>query len=211
MPILEIKTLSATRSLVLWNMTESLDHLLDMISLNAAEKGTLKSIKNEIKQKEWLTGRLAIRELAVSMGLNYKGVSKNEFGKPYLEQNNGEISLSHSYPYVAAIYDRQTEVGVDLEQPTPKLKLIAKKFLSDSERNYVGGNITKLCIYWCAKEALYKIYGKRGLIFKENLLIRPFELSSDGVISGSIIVNKVEKKYNLQYNVKQGFVLVYNV
>ena len=211
MPILEIRKVSAGRSVALWHITEELPDLLEGSRLNKEEQAYFASVKNEIKQKEWLSGRLTVRALLDQLNIPYQGMQKNEQGKPILTEADGEISLTHSYPYAAAIYDEEHEVGIDLEQPTPKLKLIARKFLSDRELEFAKEDITRLCIYWCAKEALYKIYSKRGLIFKENLFIQPFDPQKEGLISGSIIVNGNKKKYNLQYIVEQDHVLVYNV
>lgn len=211
MPILEIRKLSSSRSIALWKITEDIDTLFRQCMLKAEEIHLLKSYKSKIKQKEWLTGRLTIQTLLELLNQNYQGIKKNGDGKPVLSLRNGEISITHSYPYVAAIYDKHENVGIDIEQPTPKLRLIAKKFLSDSELEFTQNDLIRLCICWCAKEALYKIYSKKGLRFRENLFINEFEPKSEGVISGSIIANNTEKKYNLQYSVEQDYVLVYNV
>ena len=183
----------------------------ETLRLNDDEMAVLKTMTIEKKQKEWICARLTIKVLLQSKGLSYHGTFNNEYGKPILSKVTGEVSLSHSYPYVAAIYDVQDDVGIDLEHPKPKLAVISKKFMSPSELKAAGTNLTKLCIYWSAKEVLYKIYSHRGLIFKENLRIEPFELQQQGRITGSIIVNKEEKKYNLHYCVNQEYVLVYNV
>ncbi|MEM7108590.1 MAG: 4'-phosphopantetheinyl transferase superfamily protein [Bacteroidota bacterium] len=211
MPIVEIKKISISRSLVIWNIAESVEQLKCMIVLSPTETITLESIRSEVKKKEWLAGRIAAKELLISKGINFNGLLNNEYGKPILKEGTGEVSLSHSYPYVVAIHDDAEEVGIDLEQPTPKLKAISRKFLRDVELKSANNNITKLCVYWSAKEALYKIHSQRGLIFKENLWVEPFELHSEGTICGRITVNKVEKKYKLHYSVNQDYVLVYNL
>ncbi|MEM1407978.1 MAG: 4'-phosphopantetheinyl transferase superfamily protein [Bacteroidota bacterium] len=211
MPILEIRKLSSSRSIALWKIAEDIDALFMQCMPNTEDLHILKSYKSKIKQKEWLAGRLTIQTLLESLNQNYQGIRKNRDGKPVLALRNGEISITHSYPYVAVMYDRHEDVGIDLERPTSKLKLIAKKFLSDSELEFAENDLIRLCICWCAKEALYKIYSKKGLIFRENLIINEFEPKTEGVISGSIIANNTEKKYNLQYNVEQDYVLVYNV
>lgn len=211
MPIQEIKTLSNSRSVAIWHITEHYEALLKASTLSENELVFLKSFKSEVKRKEWLAGRLAIKGLIESIGIDYQGIKKTDYGKPLLIAQNGEISLSHSFPYVAVIYDSTDQVGIDLEQPTPKLRRIAKRFLSIQEQGFAGDSTTQLCICWCAKETLYKIYSLKGLIFKENLVLEPFKTAAKGIISGSIIVNNTEKKYNLQYIVNEHYVLTYNV
>ncbi len=162
------------------------------------------------KRLEWLAGRLLIRELLQSVNLQFNGIVKDEYGKPFLKNLPHHISLSHSYPYVAAIIDSEKTVGIDLEQPKEKLLRIAPRILAKDELADAGDNMTKHCVYWCAKEALIKVYGKKDLIFAENLLIRPFTLEKEGNITGRIIVGNTETTIPLQYKIFKDFVVAFN-
>ncbi|MEJ0056853.1 MAG: 4'-phosphopantetheinyl transferase superfamily protein [Bacteroidota bacterium] len=166
-------------------------------------------IINEQKQLEWLTGRALIKTLAESLGLKYNGLNKDEFGKPFLNSHPHHISLSHSYPHVVAQIDRTSPVGIDLEQPKEKLRTIAHRVFSAGEVKDAGNDIIKLCIYWCAKEALYKFYGKRNLLFTDHLKVMPFTLSLSGSIEGKIQLPENEILVPLQYLVMKEFVIVY--
>jgi hypothetical protein len=73
-----------------------------------------------------------------------------------------------------------------------------------------GNDETKHCIYWCAKESLVKIYGKKDLVFAENLEIMPFNLKTAGDITGKIIINDTKTTVPLYYQVYTGFVVVFN-
>ena len=42
-----------------------------------------------------------------------------------------------------------------------------------------GSDLEKLCKFWTGKEVLYKIYGRKKLIFKENMEITQVPGSSD--------------------------------
>jgi hypothetical protein len=42
-----------------------------------------------------------------------------------------------------------------------------------SEISWVSDDLEKATILWSAKEALYKLYGKRKVDFKENLFLVP--------------------------------------
>lgn len=162
------------------------------------------------KRLEWLAGKLLIRELLQSINLPFNGIVKNEYGKPFLKNLPHHISLSHSYPYVAAIIDSEKTVGIDLEQPKEKLLRIAPRILATSELADAGDDLTKHCVYWCAKEALIKVYGKKDLTFAENLIISPFQLEKEGNITGRIIVGNSETTIPLQYKIFKDFVVAFN-
>lgn len=167
-------------------------------------------IHNPQKRLEFLAGRVLLKELLKGFGHDFFGLRKDEFGKPYLNRYPYHISLSHSYPYVAAIIDKDKPVGIDLEQPKEKLLKIAPRVLSKEEFEDAGTDVEKHCIYWCAKEALVKIHGKKDLIFAENMKIGPFSKEKQGKIIGNIIVNTVATAIPLQYFIHENFVVVLN-
>lgn len=164
-------------------------------------------VVNPSKRLEFLAGRALVSELLQHWNLPYERLTKDPYGKPYLGGSSIHLSLSHSYPYVAAILHRSKNVGIDLEQPKQKLLRIAPRVLHADELRNAGDNVIKHCIYWCAKEALIKIYGKKDLIFSENLLVAPFELQSRGYLIGRIIANNVETAIPLEYIVYDNFVV----
>jgi len=144
------------------------------------------------------------------MNIPFKGVLRDENGKPCLIDSTAEVSLSHSFPYVAAIIDRSEPVGIDLEQPKDKLRKIAPRFLNDEELQFVGDDIKTICIHWCAKETLYKIYSQRGLPFREGMRIEPFELRDSDLFIGNILVNGSVKRYTLRYIIAADHILTFN-
>lgn len=166
------------------------------------------AIANPFKRLEFLAGRVLIKSLLKNWNVDYNGLTKDEFGKPFLADSDIQISLSHSYPYVAAIIHRHKKVGIDLEQPKDKLLRIAPRVLAERELKDAGNDIVKNCVYWCAKEALIKIYGKKDLILAKNLLITPFLLSSEGYLIGRILANNSETAIPLHYIVYENFVVV---
>jgi phosphopantetheinyl transferase len=168
------------------------------------------NITNPFKRLEFLAGRVLLKELAQIFGLDFQGLIKDNFGKPFLKNHDFQISLSHSFPYVAAVIHRSLPVGIDLEQPKEKLLRIGPRVLHREELQDAGQDIIKHCIYWCAKEALVKIHGKKDLIFSENLLIDPFSREKEGQLVGRIIVNTIETTIILRYFVFDKFVVVLN-
>jgi phosphopantetheinyl transferase len=143
--------------------------------------------------------------------LNYPGIVKDEFGKPFLKGLPNQISLSNSFPYVAVQVHPGQSVGIDLEQPRPKLFSVMQRVLTDSEWKDGANNLKKLCIYWCAKEAMYKIYGKRSLIFTEQILIKPFSLGTQGIVEGSIHDELETREITLNYSIEPQYILVTTV
>lgn len=211
MPLKKLEKISSTRLVAIWEITETEDTLHHLIDPRKDSLEDLDIMKVLNKKLEWLAARVLIKRMAQCLQINYDGLSKNEDGKPLLNQNNSELSITHSYPYVAAIIDQQAAVGIDLEQPKEKLIKIASKFCSEDELAFASGDVRQLCVLWSAKEALYKIYSKRGLIFNEHLIVTPFKLEPAGTITGSIAVNESIKSYKLHYTVNDNFVLVYNL
>ncbi|TRX53795.1 4'-phosphopantetheinyl transferase superfamily protein [Fulvivirga sp. M361] len=212
MPLIRIERVTENRLVALWKITESYEWFVKELQPPVENLELIGSYRSEHKKMEWLAGRLTVKRLMENAGLSYHGISKNYDGKPLLSEASAEISLTHSYPYVAAILDTaQNEVGIDLEQPKDTLRRIAHKFLNEPEKKFVNNNLNKLCICWCVKESLYKIYSKRGISFSKHLHVPPFELNQEGVISGSIIVNGSKKSYKLQYEVNSDFILTYSL
>ena len=204
MPLLKIHSLGKEQCWALWHITET-EEVLSFASMESCPE----EITNSQKRLEWLASRALIKSMLENTGLDYNGLRKDEFGKPFLKKHNHHISLSHSYPYVAAQLDRLQSVGIDLEQPKEKLKPIADRVFSREEVMGAGEDITKLCIYWCAKESLYKLYGKRNLLFTDHLRVMPFVLSEAGSLSGKIQFPGTEIVVHLSYIVSDDFVIVY--
>ncbi|HWA32546.1 MAG TPA: 4'-phosphopantetheinyl transferase superfamily protein [Cyclobacteriaceae bacterium] len=204
MPVIKIHALGKHQAWAVWHITETEDEL----SRTAMEICPDKII-NQQKRLEWTAARAMARTILESFGAAYFGIDKNEFGKPFLKNNPHHISLSHSYPYVMVQIDDQHDIGVDLEQPKEKLRIVARRVFSESEVNDAANDLVKLCIYWCAKEALYKYYGKRNLLFTDHLKVDPFHLGSKGYLVGRIAFDGNETIVHLQYLVERDYVLVF--
>ena len=210
MPIKTLERLQGNSAWAIWKISEELPALEEALSLSTEDQAILQGISHPQKKKEWLAGRLCIKALAEEMGINYICLKKDEFGKPYLKNEEAEVSISNSYPHVAAIISQQHPVGIDLEQPKEKLRRIAHKFLNTAEREHAQDDLHKLCLYWCAKEALYKIYAKKKISFKENMELEPFEVHSAGKVIGKIKLDQQQTSYPLQYYLNEDFLVVFN-
>jgi 4'-phosphopantetheinyl transferase EntD len=101
-------------------------------------------------------------------------------------------------------------VGIDVEQMKHKLLKIASRVMHAQELNDAGEDITKHCIYWCAKEAMLKVHGKKDLVFAEHLLVKPFTRGHAGELQGKIIADGTETVLPLWYEVFTDAVVVFN-
>jgi 4'-phosphopantetheinyl transferase len=189
----------------LWHITESVELLSNSVFIETCPT-EITALKRKL---EWYASRLLMRQLTETLGLNYKGMYKDVFGKPHLINESALISLSHSYPYVAAQLNFNLPVGIDIEQPSTKLLRVAHRVFNLQEQHDAGTDLTKNCVYWCAKEALYKLYGKRGLSFTDNIIIEPFSLMAVGELVGIIITKEIKLEIVLSYQIEKDSILVY--
>lgn len=194
-----------------WKITESEDELLSMARLTSAEKADYEQIRHPNKRMEYAAGRLVLRKIVEQRHKEFHGIFKDDCGKPFLNVHSEAISMSHSYPLAGAIIHQQQQAGIDIERPQPKLFRIAHKFLTEEELGLPDKDESTLCIYWCAKEALYKIYGRRQVIFSEHLFVEPFEVQNEGIIKGAIVMPDFQQDVALKYIFWEGYVICFNI
>ncbi|HEY8512036.1 MAG TPA: 4'-phosphopantetheinyl transferase superfamily protein [Cyclobacteriaceae bacterium] len=168
------------------------------------------SIRHPHKRLEWYAARVLVKALMQRRGLTFHGIVKDAYGKPFPAQSDYHLSLSHSYPYVAAYLHATHSVGIDIQPPRTSLLRIAHRILDPSELAFAGSDLNTHCVIWCAKEVLIKVHGRKDLIFSKNLRISPFSMNSKGYFSGSIIVGPKETEVRLYYEMHPAFALVLN-
>ena len=169
MPLLTDKINITEGHILIWQLEESADELKESLPewLDFSEYD---AISHPQKKREWLAGRHLFIDLCREAGIPFQGIWKRPEGKPFLLGSAAHISLSHSEHLVAVALHFHSPVGIDLEQPRPKLMKIAPKFLDEREAGCAGGNLDLLCRYWCAKEAVFKLVGGK-ISFKEHIRI----------------------------------------
>jgi 4'-phosphopantetheinyl transferase len=171
MPLFQREIINKNTEIVLWQITESETQLQEglLLSEQALQRLSLRKSENHRK------GYLAIRQLLKTLGIPPHIHQYSNIGAPYLVDGR-HISISHTKD-IAAVAISSTSVGIDIEYYKEKIKKIASRFLHPSEyRSPESENeIEYLTQIWTAKEALYKLSHKPGLIFKEQMCIEPFE------------------------------------
>ena len=200
MPLVHSEKIEETSTLLLWKLTESESELHESLGFSY-NLDDLESISHPQKRREWLASRLLIKILAEQFGISYEGTHKDKHGKAFLVNNASHISITHTSEYVAAVINASAAVGIDMEKADLKLQRTAGKFLSAPEFAHASNQLEVLCIYWCAKEALYKLYGKKKISFKNSIFIRPFN-KFDTTIEGILSDQDEDLKVSSQIHVR---------
>ena len=164
------KTIDEHTLFAIWQITESVDQLREAICLREEEEDMYRLFVAESRKKQWLAYRLLIRELLKPGDFP---VEYDQSGKPFLAGSDLHISVTHSDDLAAVIISRNARVGIDIEKIKPRIEKVRDKFLNEEESSSIGKKkgLEQLTIAWCAKEALYKLYGVRNLDFRDNIKI----------------------------------------
>ena len=199
-----------TGEIGLWKIKEDEHFFMEKLTLFPKELELVNSIKGH-RKLEWLASRWLLHLMS---GRNIRGAClKDEFGKPYLENSFFDISISHSRELVTVMAAPQA-VGIDIQKLVGKIESISHKFLREeekaslSEKNY----LEHLHVYWGAKEALFKAYGRKQLDFKQHIHIKPFEFNlRNGKCFGNVIKEDYNADFEIRYEQVDDYILVYAI
>lgn len=128
--------------------------------------------------------------------------------KPYLANENRHISISHSHDKLVILVNEKESTGVDIELLREKVKNIQHKFLCDEEIKFAAEETDKLITLWAAKEAIYKAYGLKEVVFNENMFIEKYN-EKDTHFFGTIEMPGFKKRYELVREKTDSYILVY--
>ena len=190
-----------------WKITESEAELRTMTSIPSDELEEISYIKNESLRKQ----RLAVRALLDAMFEEKVYLSHHDNGKPYIENNAINISITHTDQYVAVILNEEDEVGIDCESLNRDVTAVEKKALSDEEIGDLEDEQKneQLAIYWCAKEAIFKLTSQYDVDFAEQIQIDGFRYRNEGELSATFTdKDGYEQELNLYYFTFDRHVLV---
>jgi len=193
----------------LWKIEESAEELLSQLQLKAHETAYLEKINTGKRYLHWLSTRVLLRKMLGDPA--YIECLADENGKPYLTNFPYYISLSHSFDYAAVMISEDKEVGIDIEQIKQKIGRISGKFMKAQELEFIStqNSIEHLYACWCAKEAVYKLQGKRNVSFKDHILIKPFTLNNSGTIEVNLSVNGTKRNFLVCYEKFEDYMIGY--
>ena len=200
-----------TPLLGVWKMDETSDELLAMLGDDASTLEGLRQLTAERRRREWLASRVLLKTL---MGEECR-VAYHADGAPYLPDSTLYISISHTEGYAAVLLQKEGVAGIDIERRQPRVLRVRSRFLSEEEDAEVASSkddeVSRLLVYWCAKEALYKMIRQEEVDFARHLHVEPFLLAEKGVIRVRETRTSMAQSFDLRYEVTPDFVLVYNL
>ncbi|HAH24730.1 MAG TPA: hypothetical protein DCL77_13420 [Prolixibacteraceae bacterium] len=181
--------------LSVWQMTESSDELLSFFTPQEIADPSFQNFSFEKRKCEWLAVRALLKQM---IGSTFQ-ISYAETGKPLLSHPlYPYISISHSRDFVAVFIHDHQDVGIDIESMHRNYAPIRKKYLSESELLEVNESPLLQCIYWCAKEAIFKLVEEEGIDFRKQIEVIAFDAQQDTFFV-RFISHNLERTYQLQY------------
>ncbi len=181
MPTYQIKNISQNVKIGIWKITETKEELILLLTKIGFDIDNILATNNKQHLKQWVATRLLLNNFFTDVKISY-----DDFGKPYLD-NGWFISITHSNEFVAIIINKNDNCGIDIEKITPKVERIKHKFLNPLDLQNIT-SLTHLTLYWSVKEALYKYYGKKEILFIEHLFIEDFD-ENNVSFKGKIEIN----------------------
>lgn len=125
--------------------------------------------QNERRRREHLAWRRIVRK---ALGRDVR-ISYNEIGAPVVDRANTYISVSHSSE-VVAVAIAECPIGIDIESSKRDFEHAKSRFMSRSEE-LLSSDSNWGAYVWTAKEALYKLYGRREIELIGDLRIDSFD------------------------------------
>jgi 4'-phosphopantetheinyl transferase len=209
MPITFHENLNDDASIALWRITESPEELVQQLQLKEHELILLQSLSVGKRNLHWLATRVLLRKMLNTD--EYIDCQADENGKPILINHPHHISLSHSYDYAAVMISKTKKVGIDIEIVKNKIDRVKHKFLNSKELAFIGHEnaIEHLYACWCAKEALYKLNGKKETSFKDHIHLSAFNYHDAGEIEAIIEKSTRQDSYIVKYRKFENYLLGY--
>ena len=192
-----------------WQITETEEELKELSSTPSDEMEEISFIRSESLRKQ----RLAVRALLNTMFDEKVYLSHHDNGKPYLENNPVNISITHTEKYVAVILHEEENVGIDIESLDRDFSAVEKKALSEDEIDDLEDEKRneQLAIYWCAKEAVYKLLSRYNVDFAEQIEIERFRPRGEGELEATFTSKDDEEEFDLEYITFDRHILVWVV
>ena len=162
-------TINEKTRLGIWKIEETEDFFLSRVPLKH-------QVTHPYKRLQHLAGRLLLPKLFPDFPLEEILIADTR--KPFLEDEQYHFSISHCGNFAAAAVSSECRVGIDVEMVTPRLKLIAHKFLTENEKAYLSRwkdlstlYLQMLTLVWCSKEAIFKWYGAGNVDFRRHMVL----------------------------------------
>ncbi|MBR1575489.1 MAG: 4'-phosphopantetheinyl transferase superfamily protein [Bacteroidales bacterium] len=211
MPLYLKKELEDKTRIGVWHVTETEEELKALTSVPSDEMEEISFIRSDSLRRQ----KLAVRALLDEMFEDKVYLSHHDNGKPYIENSVTNISITHTEKYVAVILNDNEDVGIDIESLARDFSSVEKKALSEDEIDDLEEDEKRngqLAIYWCAKEAIYKMLGQYDVNFAEQIEVEKFRPKKDGELEATFEdEDGYEEEFELEYIIFDNHVLVWVV
>ncbi len=208
MPLLNLYNKS-NATIAVWHITENASELLEQLHSPIYHQKAIEGIKTPKRRLEYLSTRLLLQNIIPRLDLQVKYLGS---GKPYLQNSNSHISISHTSNYASVIYHPSSEVGIDIEYFSDKPSRLVQRFLSDREikqlkdqDKYIEGSL----LAWSAKESMFKIMPDDSVDFRDHLHLDLSSIDDEGVLKSQELRSENKLSYNVNYTITKEFVLTY--
>jgi phosphopantetheinyl transferase len=196
-------------SVAVWEITEPEETLRAILPpLKEPEQQLLQRLSFEPRRLEWLASRVLLNQLSG----HYPAVTYNSNGQPTLNDPRLKVSISHTRGYAAIALSTTQMPGIDIEYPSSRIEKVADRFMNPAESIFSSAHkqSDQLALIWCAKEAIYKMTGQPGLIFKKDIVVDPFIPQQKGAIRATLQPGTHNQIINLEYIVTPQYYLIYS-
>ena len=205
------KKLRNEATIGVWQITETEEELIALSSTPTDEMEEISFIGSESMRKQ----RLAVRALLNELFDEKVYLSHHDNGKPYIENDAVNISITHTQKYVAVILHDEEDCGIDIESLDRDFSAVEKKALSEDEIDDLEDTQKRneqLAIYWCAKEAIFKLLSIYNVNFAEQIEVERFRLRGEGELEATFTgKDDEEEEFELEYMTFDRHVLVWVV
>lgn len=197
--------------LALWTIDETSEALHTKLHSGFQEAGMEKRI-TQANALHYLASRCIITEIFPGQTI---ALTKNEYNQPQLllNQKPMHISITHAANMAGILVSHTHLPGIDLEKIDQRIARVKHKFMNKSEFDFAGDEkqIELQTLIWSAKEALYKVYGKKELDFKDHLQIYPFNINQNptNTFFGTIKKDDFYQKHLIHFQILNNIVLTY--
>ncbi|MGI4835582.1 MAG: 4'-phosphopantetheinyl transferase family protein [Janthinobacterium lividum] len=224
MPLHSLQPLPGGAWLGRWHLLEAPTALWPLLADSPAYAPLLPARTAGPRQAQWLAGRVLLQHLLAAAGYPAAPLRNEASGRPFLlgAALGPTVSLSHAGAWVVALLGPPgTAAGLDVEAVRPKAQRIAPKFLTDAEQaasqQVIALGAAPEALYtllWSAKETLFKLSGRVGIIFRQNLLLDlpPAPWPAAGTLPARLHLAEQQTRHQICYfEPAAGYVLTYCV
>lgn len=180
----------------IWQLTETAAGLLPFFSAEELADPTFRQYTHEKRKVEWLAIRLVLkRMIGPDFSISYSGT-----GKPILHHRAYKhLSISHSRDFAAVMIHEYLDVGLDIESMNRNYLPVEKRYLSETELTEVNRNTQLHCLYWCAKEAIFKLVPENGIEFRDQIHISSFDPRHANEFTALFTSGTEQRHYRLHF------------